>query len=130
MDSKDCPTCQRRRTKKYTAEEVVLLAIARLSERHGIHEFDVDTIAVEAWMIDPTTFGMRGHPYPDNKRASSALTLLNTGYRSHRHDPFEPAVEIAYTRHYRLTEEGRARARSLMDQARAAGPSDSLSDGN
>lgn len=130
MTSKECPACQRRRTKKYTAEEVVLLAIARLSERNGIREFDVDTIAVESWMIDPETFGMKGHPYPDNKRASATLTLLNTGYRSHRHHSVEPAVEIAYTRHYRLTEEGRARARSIMDQARAAGPSDSLSDGN
>lgn len=127
MDSKECPTCQRRRGKKYTAEEVVLLAMLRLEERNGIPEFDVDSIAVEAWFIDRITFGMKGHPYPDNKRASATLTLLNTGNRSHRHHIVEPSIEIAYTRHYRLTDKGRVRARSIMDQARAAGSPDSLS---
>lgn len=131
MDSKECPTCQRRRGKKYTAEEVVLMAMLRMETRSGTHDFDVDAIAVEAWMIDPITFGMKGHPYPDNKRASATLSLLKAGQRTAScRRIYQPQVEIAYTRHYRLTEAGRARARSIMDQARVAGPSGSLPDGN
>lgn len=123
MTQQGCPNCQQRRGKRYTADEVVLLALARLIERRGIPEQDVDAIAVEAWMIDPATFGMKGHPYPDNKRASATLTKLNTGNRSHRCRIIAPAVEIAYARHYRLTEQGRERARLLMNQAGGAGSS-------
>lgn len=103
-----CPKCTARTAKRYTAEEVVLLAILRLEKRIGCPEHDHDTIAVEAWSIDPATFKMKGYPYPDTKRVSVTLTQLASTRR------YEvPQVEIAYSRNYRLTDAGRERVKKL-----------------
>lgn len=103
-----CHRCTRRGPKRYTAEEVVLLAILRLEERTGHADQDHDAIAVEAWMIDPATFSMKGHNYPDNKRASVTLTQLRS-FRRFK----EPQVKLAYTRCYKLTDAGRVRVAKL-----------------
>ena len=72
-----CPGCERKRKEGErkrkaggrTAADIVLLAAADLSAA-GNTEFTEWDLAVAAWSLDRTRFGMRGYEqiYPDHKR--------------------------------------------------------------
>ncbi len=93
-----------------SSTEEVLLAATRLSTE-SLNEFTEWDLTVEAWKLNKNRWGLKGHEeYPDHKRVMNEVMAAGTQKIVGR-----GWIERTRPNHYKVTQLGLAKAKSLLD---------------
>lgn len=93
-----------------SSTEEVLLAATRLSTE-SLKEFTEWDLTIEAWKLNKNRWGLQGHEeYPDHKRVMNEVMAAGTQKIVGR-----GWIERTRPNHYKVTQLGLAKAKSLLD---------------